>query len=201
MQSFSTQKATSIDCSTDPAETEFLHQDVDQVLDYALDLKNFHQGSIDRFIIPILVATESKTYSTDCRLSHYDDGVYEPLLTDANHLSYIINLALADNLESNTYSIPLADWARSRYSPTPTIIEAARSLYLNHSVEDITRHEADKVSTDRTIAYILALYGMNVIDSGVAVMNMHAPWEATSKADVYEVKRGYGAFLAHNGME
>ena len=48
-----------------------------------------------------------------------------------------------------------------------------------------------------TIAYILALYGMNVIDSGVAVMNMHAPWEATSKADVYETYRGYKAFLAH----
>ena len=46
-----------------------------------------------------------------------------------------------------------------------------------------------------TIAYILALYGMNVIDSGVAVLNMHAPWEATSKADAYETKRGYVAFL------
>ncbi len=46
-----------------------------------------------------------------------------------------------------------------------------------------------------TIAYILALYGMNVIDSGVAVLNMHAPWEATSKADVYEAKKGYQAFL------
>lgn len=45
-----------------------------------------------------------------------------------------------------------------------------------------------------TIAYILALYGMNVIDSGVAVLNMHAPWEATSKADVYETYRGYKAF-------
>ncbi len=48
-----------------------------------------------------------------------------------------------------------------------------------------------------TIAYILALYGMNVIDSGVAVLNMHAPWEATSKADVYEAKRGYMAFLEY----
>ncbi len=46
-----------------------------------------------------------------------------------------------------------------------------------------------------TIAYILALYGMNVIDSGVAVLNMHAPWEATSKADIYEAMRGYIAFL------
>jgi len=51
-----------------------------------------------------------------------------------------------------------------------------------------------------TIAYILALYGMNVIDSGVAVMNMHAPWEATSKADVYETYRGYLAFLGGEGL-
>lgn len=51
-----------------------------------------------------------------------------------------------------------------------------------------------------TIAYILALYGMNVIDSGVAVLSMHAPWEATSKADVYEAKRGYEAFLRGDGM-
>ena len=50
-----------------------------------------------------------------------------------------------------------------------------------------------------TIAYILALYGMNVIDSGVPVLSMHAPWEATSKADLYEAYRGYMAFL--RGME
>ena len=47
-----------------------------------------------------------------------------------------------------------------------------------------------------TIAYIMSLYGMQVIDSGVGVMSMHAPWEVTSKVDVYEVKKGYTAFLA-----
>ena len=46
-----------------------------------------------------------------------------------------------------------------------------------------------------TIAYILANYGMNVIDSGVAVLSMHAPWEVTSKADIYEAKKAYKAFL------
>ncbi len=51
-----------------------------------------------------------------------------------------------------------------------------------------------------TIAYILALYGMNVIDSGVAVLNMHAPWECVSKADVYEAKRCYAAFLKGEGI-
>ena len=46
-----------------------------------------------------------------------------------------------------------------------------------------------------TIAYIMAIYGMEVIDSGVAVLSMHAPWEATSKIDIYETKKGYAAFL------
>ncbi|MCR5542875.1 MAG: aminopeptidase [Eubacterium sp.] len=46
-----------------------------------------------------------------------------------------------------------------------------------------------------TIAYILSLYGMEVIDCGVAVLNMHAPWEVTSKADIYETEKGYEAFL------
>ena len=51
-----------------------------------------------------------------------------------------------------------------------------------------------------TIAYILALYGMNVIDCGVAVLNMHAPWEAISKADLLETKRGYKVFLEKIGL-
>ena len=50
-------------------------------------------------------------------------------------------------------------------------------------------------SSPRSIAYIPAKYGMNVIDSGVAVLSMHAPWEVTSKADIYEAFKGYEAFL------
>ena len=135
-------------------KTDFSHTDVDQVLDYALDLKNFHQGSIDRLIVPILVATEASEYSTMFQLSHYNDGIYEPLLTDATHLQEVINLVLSDEIERKTYSIALEDWARSRYAPTPTIIEAARSLYLNHSVEDITRHEAEGEQLERTTRYV-----------------------------------------------
>lgn len=80
----------------------------------------------------------------------------------------------------------------------------ANSEYLGHiraifDKEKINFQTAELGKVDLggggTIAYILALYGMNVIDSGVAVLNMHAPWEATSKADVYETKRGYVAFL------
>lgn len=135
-------------------ETEFLHQDVDQVMDYALDLKNFHQGSIDRLIVPVLVATESNKYSTVCQPSHYDDGVYEPLMTDSAHLGDVINMVLLDCMQQKTFTVAIGNWARSRYSPTPTIIEAARSLYLNHSVEEITRHEAEGEQLERTTRYV-----------------------------------------------
>ena len=135
-------------------EDEFKHQDVDQVLDYALDLKNFHQGSADRRIIPILVATEEKEYSVQCKLSHYDDDIYEPLLTNATHLGDIFALVLSQPIGEQHYAVSLSDWSRSRYAPTPTIIEAARSLYLNHSVEDITRSEADGAQLERTTRYV-----------------------------------------------
>lgn len=135
-------------------ETDFLHQDVDQVMDYALDLKNFHQGSLDRLIVPILVATESNHHSTICQLSHYDDGVYEPFMTDTAHLDDVINMVLSEAVQSKTHTVSMEDWARSRYSPTPTIIEAARSLYMNHSVEDITRHEAEGEQLERTTRYV-----------------------------------------------
>lgn len=71
-----------------------------------------------------------------------------------------------------------------------------RDIFDRHSIQFQTA-ELGKVDAGGggTIAYILALYGMNVIDSGVAVLNMHAPWEATSKADIYETQRGYMAFL------
>ena len=71
-----------------------------------------------------------------------------------------------------------------------------RSIMEKHNVAYQTA-ELGKVDAGGggTIAYILSLYGMEVIDSGVAVLNMHAPWEVTSKADVYEAKKGYVAFL------
>ena len=71
-----------------------------------------------------------------------------------------------------------------------------RSIFEEDDVE-FQMAELGKVDVGGggTIAYILALYGMNVIDSGVAVLNMHAPYEATSKADIYEAYRGYVTFL------
>lgn len=133
-------------------ETQVYEADIDQVLDYALDLKNFHKFSQNNIIVPILVPTNHKGHSSIVKLSVYDDMVVNPMVAGKNHLIDLIT-GILNRYPNETPINP--NWIISPYAPTPTIIEAARSLYENHSVENITRHEADKVSTDRTIGYIL----------------------------------------------
>ena len=133
-------------------ESRILEADVDQVLDYALDLKNFHRYSRDAIIVPVLIATHYRASSDVIQMSVYDDRVVNPLVTGAQGVTKIISAVLAQFPNESPID---PNWIISPYAPTPTIIEAARSLYENHSVENITRHEADQVSTDRTIAYIL----------------------------------------------
>ena len=133
-------------------ETHIFEADVDQVLDYALDLKNFHKFSRDCVITPILIATKYRNSSSNIQMSVYDDRVVNPLVTGEDGIANLIRKVLEKFPNENP--IP-ENWTISPYAPTPTIIEAARALYENHSVEDITRHEADNVTTDRTIAYIL----------------------------------------------
>ncbi len=134
-------------------QKDALQSDVEQVMDYALDLKNFHRYSHDRIIVPILIPTKHRSSSNSFIPSVYDDSIFNPLITGANGLQNLINGVL-QHARANTPGT-IKDWIISPYTPTPTIIEAARSLYENHSVEDITRHEADKITTDATIAYIL----------------------------------------------
>ncbi len=134
-------------------QRDALQADVEQVMDYALDLKNFHRFSHDKVIVPILVPTRHSTATTEFKPSVYEDQIYNPLITGEEQLQEII-LSVLDHAKAMNEGV-IDNWTISPYTPTPTIIEAARALYENHSVEDITRHEADKVSTDRTINYIL----------------------------------------------
>lgn len=136
-------------------QKDALQTDVEQVMDYALDLKNFHLYSHDRTIVPILIPTKHKSSSNVFQSSVYNDSIYNPLITGTEDLQNLIKDALFHANAVRPESI--RDWVISPYTPTPTIIEAARSLYENHSVEDITRHEADKVTTDATISYILEI--------------------------------------------
>lgn len=136
-------------------QKDALQSDVEQVMDYALDLKNFHRFSHDRIIVPILIPTCYKRSRTAFLPSVYDDSVYNPLIVGAEQLQELVMNVLAHT--GITESDAIDNWIISPYTPTPTIIEAARTLYENHSVEDITRHEADKVSTDATIDYLLRI--------------------------------------------
>ncbi|MCQ2776406.1 MAG: DUF2075 domain-containing protein [Bacilli bacterium] len=133
-------------------ESKILEADVDQVLDYALDLKYFHKLSSEKIIVPILISTKFKSSSTDINMSVYNDKVVNPLVTGEGCVNNLISSVLSKFPSESPVD---ANWIISPYAPTPTIIEAARTLYENHNVEDITRHEADKASTDRTIEYIL----------------------------------------------
>lgn len=133
-------------------ETKILEADIDQVLDYALDLKNFHKFSQDKLIAPILIATKYANKSTSIQMSVYDDKVINPLISGENDIGELT----AKVLQKFPNEMPVnSEWIISPYAPTPTIIEAARTLYESHSVDNITRHEADDVSTDATISYIL----------------------------------------------
>ncbi|MGN1242471.1 MAG: DNA/RNA helicase domain-containing protein [Alloprevotella sp.] len=136
-------------------QKDALQSDVEQVMDYALDLKNFHRFSHNRTIVPILVPTNYKRSTTEFKPSVYDDAVYNPLITGADGLQDLLTNVL--NREKATEPDTIDNWIISPYTPTPTIVEAARTLYENHSVEDITRHEADEVSTDATIDYLLKI--------------------------------------------
>lgn len=133
-------------------ESRIIEADVDQVLDYALDLKNFHKFSQDNLIVPILIATNYRNASTEIQMSVYDDRVVNPLMSGKSGVANLIVEVLKQFPNEPSVN---PNWIISPYAPTPTIIEAAKTLYENHSVENITRHEADKVSTDRTISYIL----------------------------------------------
>ena len=119
-------------------ESSYHRDAINQVWDYALDLKNFHRASHQAPIIPILICTLAKQgHRTLSR--PFADRVYEPIATNAEGLPFVINEALAS---INEPSIDPQTWVCSPYQPTPTIIEAAQSLYLRHSVEAISRHDA-----------------------------------------------------------
>ena len=136
-------------------QNDALQSDVEQVMDYALDLKNFHRFSHDRTIVPILIPTNHQRRSTVFFPSVYDDAVYNPLIVGAGQLQNLLISVL--KYSGATKADAIENWIISPYTPTPTIIEAARTLFESHSVEDITRHEADEVSTDATINYLLQI--------------------------------------------
>ena len=109
--------------------------DYNQAWDYALDLKNFHAGSHEAPIFPILVATQAEV-ADDAWQPAYADGVRPPYRCNARYLRRALLEGVA---RSSGREIDANAWGSSPYQPTATIIEAARALYARHSVEAISR--------------------------------------------------------------
>ena len=121
-------------------EQEHSSYAVDQVWDYALDLKNFHSTSQQHLIAPILLASDqSADVTINLVTTNHNDNILFPIKISENLIPIVIEEALKF---SDGETISIESWTKGRYSPTPTIIEAATALYNNHSVEDISRSDA-----------------------------------------------------------
>ena len=130
-------------------ETSYPNHAIEQVVDYALDLKYFHKESHIRNIVPILVCTKAYDYINKVELD--EDGVYDVIR--ANELSLQSEL---ERLTRGISDIPFLfqDWIESPYMPTPTIIEAAQALYRGHDVKEISRSDSEAYNLSLTLEVI-----------------------------------------------
>jgi hypothetical protein len=129
--------------------------DLDQVMDYALDLRNFHEGSHHATLVPILVATKAPAIHNQLNALP-DDGLFTTVCCNSDNLEETINRVLNLQLER---TIDCGAWEVSGYKPTPTIIEATLALYNGHSVSDISRSDANAENlsvTSNSVAEIIA---------------------------------------------
>jgi len=126
---------------------DFTASAVDQVTDYALDLKNFHETSHDRVIAPILIATGAKAVVPLLAMTPQNDKLLYPIRTNSALLGQtikdVLSFAEGEHIDWRT-------WRTGRYSPTPTIMEAALALYRSHSVAEISRSDAGAINLRET---------------------------------------------------
>ena len=126
-----------------------------QVLDYALDLKNFHKGSKSLIIVPVSIPTAALPNCEIREIHQYSDGVCYPIRATQNQIARVIHFIC------NKWPCPPVNglqWEKSEYMPTPTIIEVAQALYSNHNVKEITRSDAgthNLTETTNTIKRII----------------------------------------------
>jgi len=138
-------------------EQEFTASAMDQVCDYALDLKNFHETSHHKTIAPIVVATRAHAVSCVVGTTPHGDGLLLPIRSSADDLATVIRAVLEFVGSDEVSSIDADAWEAGRYNPTPTIVEAAMALYGQHSVADISRHDAGAINLTRTSDAVSAI--------------------------------------------
>lgn len=128
-------------------ERAFHRHHIDQVWDYALDLKNFHETSHDLVIAPVLIATKANYGPLNISMTPQNDNLLFPIMCNAEMLPDVIAGVLGF---AEGQAMEPTRWEQGRYLPTPTIIEAAMSLYRGHSVDDISRKDADSINLSKT---------------------------------------------------
>lgn len=133
-------------------EKEFTTYALNQAWDYALDLKNFHETSRELFLAPVVIATNAGPTTPIISTTAHNDKVLSPIRCNVEFLNLVIERVL-DFAEGSI--IDARQWESGRYSPTPTIIEAAMALYSNHSVSDISRNDAEAINLTITSEAVL----------------------------------------------
>ena len=126
---------------------------LDQVMDYALDLKNFHADSYDKVIVPVVVCTEAPDVKN--QISAYEDDILHVLRVNKNTLSDVVREVFKNY--HGTPSVDAQSWQEAEYKPTPTIIEAAQALFNKHTVEDIYRNDAEAKNLSVTMGEIKSI--------------------------------------------
>ena len=176
---------------------------LDQAFDYGLDLNNFHEGSHNKNIIPILIADEANEVEI-CFIKTIDN-LYETIRTNSKNLEAVINLGLKNISRSEI--INCDNWEKSIYKPTPTIIEAATALYKKHNVEEISRSDSgaenlsvtsnciseiidySKLNNKKSICFITGVPGAGKTLAGLNIANLRSNYE----------KEEHAVFLSGNG--
>jgi hypothetical protein len=128
-------------------ETSFTASASDQVWDYGLDLKNFHETTHHIVVVPILIATGADSVPRKFTKSLHGDDLLNPVYATPHSFPTIVQDALKE-LKGPT--IPLRNWEDGSYHPTPTIVEAAMALYGGHSVAEISRSDAGAINLSKT---------------------------------------------------
>ncbi|HEY7312442.1 MAG TPA: DUF2075 domain-containing protein [Gemmataceae bacterium] len=147
-------------------ESEFTSSATDQVCDYALDVKNFHETSHDLPIAPVLIATKAEAPSLPVDVTTYHDKTLAPIKTNGAGLANVLDKVL--KVFAGNTIVP-TQWESGRYCPTPTIIEAATSLYNGHSVADISRSDATALNLTLTSDAISSIISASKANSKKAV--------------------------------
>jgi hypothetical protein len=185
-------------------EKNFPSYAIDQVYDYALDLKNFHETSHEHYIAPVLIATKAKATSYVITTTPQNDKVLFPIMSNIESLNQVIE---GVKLIADGSAIDSSQWEEGAYQPTPNIVEAAMALYKGHSVADISRSDAkainlrdtsdavseiirfSKENSKKTICFITGVPGSGKTLVGLNIATKHIDKDN----DLYSV------FLSGNG--